>query len=127
MSPKKRSHTVSHNTEIPEGSLAFKFIRKTEVPARTKIGLINNLPESKEAENLLRAVASKKIDVAPMEAYEVFNEEDVVARFPEMKSMKTRMQSAAAFFRQLLEKYKLHGQMHLVQRKNRIFLVGNEE
>ena len=129
MSPKthKMKHnTVSHNQDIPQGSLDFKFIKKGEVPARTKNGIINNLPESREAENLLMAVAAKKIEIAPMEAYEVFNEAEVMKRVPEIKSMKTRMQSAATFFRQLLEKYKVTGQMHLVQRKDRIFLVGNE-
>ena len=130
MSPTKHKrvhNTISLNTEIPQGSLDFKFIRKTEVPLRTKNGIINNLPESMEAENLLRAVAAKQIEIAPMEAYEVFNEQEVMKRVPEIKSMKTRMQSAATFFRQLLEKYKVTGQMHLVQRKDRIFLVGNED
>jgi hypothetical protein len=113
--------------DIPAGSLDFKFIKKAAVPERTKNGIINNLPESREAENLLQAVAAKKMDVAPMEAYLVFDEADVMKRVPEISKMKTRMQSAATFFRQLLEKYKVTGQMHLVQRKDRIFLVGNEE
>lgn len=130
MSPKaamKKSHnTVSHNQDIPTGSLDFKFIKKAEVPPRSKNGFINNLPESREAENLLAAIAAKKIQVAPMEAYEVFNEPELLKREPGLGKMKTRMQSAATFFKALLEKYKVTGQMHLVQRKDRIFLVGNE-
>lgn len=129
MSPKTKTmkhHTVSHNTDIAVGSTDFKFIKKTEVPPRSKNGLINNLPESREAENLLMAIAAKKILISPMDAYEVFNETEVIKRVPEMNKMKTRMQSAATFFKALLEKYKVTGQMHLVQRKDRIFLVGSE-
>lgn len=126
MTAKKLADAVAGKLrEMPSGFKHIKPVRIEEIPSIRKAGVLQELAEIKEFEQLAKFV--KENGSSPYEAFDVADLDEIKKTNPKAAKMKTLMMGFLSNARKILKQYQIEDKFELRARRNKVYLVATEE